>query len=550
MRRAGAMGVKVVGASVGALSGLLATGALAQAPDPLPSTKVLELRTFASVSTIDRSGVIDLDHPRDGTGRVFVSTNEGKIFGLDSDGNSIGIFLDIVASAALTDFREVYRLSTNGLSYTAFHPDYGVAGAPGEGKLYTMTMRRSPGARPADYSGAGLPSRPGDALALYAVTEWTVDAANPDRVDPSTAREVIRFEFAGRVTDSHSVGQMAFDPYARPGDESYGLLHIPLGDMNSGSGNPGWQHVQDNDNPFGKILRIDPLQNGSDPYSVPADNFYADGGPLLDADGNTEETFAWGLRNPQNLTFVRDGAGQGRLLVFEIGDEDFEEINIVDNGDNHGWTRYDGPADGNLGTTLVLPAGSTLEFPAAVYDHEIPNTPGATPTAEATAIVGGAPVVDPGDPGFGVQVLFSDLARGAFFHTAVDELFAADASDTQADVFVMNVSVDGGAPGGLNDILGLTRVDPRFGTDESGRVFVVSRQVDTVWVVDNLVSDQVAPGTCYADCDIDGSLSIFDFLCFQNAFDAGDVRADCDQDGALTLFDFLCFQNAFDAGCP
>ena len=58
-----------------------------------------------------------------------------------------------------------------------------------------------------------------------------------------------------------------------------------------------------------------------------------------------------------------------------------------------------------------------------------------------------------------------------------------------------------------------------------------------------------ADASCYADFDQDGALTIFDFLAFQNAFDAGDTAADCDGDGALTLFDFLCFQNAFDAGC-
>ncbi|MEQ8316277.1 MAG: GC-type dockerin domain-anchored protein [Phycisphaerales bacterium] len=54
---------------------------------------------------------------------------------------------------------------------------------------------------------------------------------------------------------------------------------------------------------------------------------------------------------------------------------------------------------------------------------------------------------------------------------------------------------------------------------------------------------------CYPDFDGDGSLTIFDFLAFQNAFDTGDPSADCDGDGDLTLFDFLCFQNLFDAGC-
>jgi hypothetical protein len=54
---------------------------------------------------------------------------------------------------------------------------------------------------------------------------------------------------------------------------------------------------------------------------------------------------------------------------------------------------------------------------------------------------------------------------------------------------------------------------------------------------------------CRADLDGDGSLTIFDFLTFQNLFDAGDPTADFDGDGALTIFDFLTFQNEFDAGC-
>jgi hypothetical protein len=54
---------------------------------------------------------------------------------------------------------------------------------------------------------------------------------------------------------------------------------------------------------------------------------------------------------------------------------------------------------------------------------------------------------------------------------------------------------------------------------------------------------------CAADLDMDGALTIFDFLAFQNFFDAGDPIADFDGDGNFTIFDFLAFQNAFDAGC-
>ncbi|NRA57731.1 MAG: hypothetical protein HRU13_06395 [Phycisphaerales bacterium] len=55
---------------------------------------------------------------------------------------------------------------------------------------------------------------------------------------------------------------------------------------------------------------------------------------------------------------------------------------------------------------------------------------------------------------------------------------------------------------------------------------------------------------CAADLDEDGRLTVFDFLMFQNLFDAGDPIADFDGDGRFTLFDFLAFQTAFDTGCP
>ncbi|MEQ8316655.1 MAG: GC-type dockerin domain-anchored protein [Phycisphaerales bacterium] len=65
-----------------------------------------------------------------------------------------------------------------------------------------------------------------------------------------------------------------------------------------------------------------------------------------------------------------------------------------------------------------------------------------------------------------------------------------------------------------------------------------------------ILIDDIAFGTgCRADFDGDGSLTLFDFLAFQDAFDAGDLAADFDGDGSLTLFDFLAFQNEFDAGC-
>jgi hypothetical protein len=54
---------------------------------------------------------------------------------------------------------------------------------------------------------------------------------------------------------------------------------------------------------------------------------------------------------------------------------------------------------------------------------------------------------------------------------------------------------------------------------------------------------------CLPDFDDSGTLDFFDFLAFQNAFAAGDLRADLDRNGVLHIFDFLIFQNAFELGC-
>jgi hypothetical protein len=54
---------------------------------------------------------------------------------------------------------------------------------------------------------------------------------------------------------------------------------------------------------------------------------------------------------------------------------------------------------------------------------------------------------------------------------------------------------------------------------------------------------------CYADCNTDGSLDFFDFVCFINLFNTADPAADCDGSGGLDIFDFLCFVNEYNAGC-
>jgi probable HAF family extracellular repeat protein len=55
--------------------------------------------------------------------------------------------------------------------------------------------------------------------------------------------------------------------------------------------------------------------------------------------------------------------------------------------------------------------------------------------------------------------------------------------------------------------------------------------------------------SCYADCNDDGSVNIFDFLCFQGLVTTADPAADCNADGSVNIFDFLCFQGHVTQGC-
>ena len=282
-------------------------------------------------------------------------------------------------------------------------------------------------------------------------------------------------------------------------------------------------------------------------YSVPADNPLNDGGDFLDNDGNTEEVFAWGFRYPQNLSFARDAAGNARLVVFDIGGDDFEEVNLVDLGDNHGWTAYDGPNTGNPSTTLNLPAGSTLEFPATVFDHEVPVTPGSSPIGGNTAITGGFVVSDPNDPNFKNQLVFGDLSRGAFFHADFDELVAADTTDTQALMYVMNVSIDGSEPGAFRDLIGQTRGDQRFGVDESGRVFVFSKRSgeDIIYVMDLIANQNPNAG----DYNEDGIVDAADYTVWRDKLGqpAGTLPNDVDG-GVIDIDQYNTWRTNYGSG--
>jgi glucose/arabinose dehydrogenase len=159
------------------------------------------------------------------------------------------------------------------------------------------------------------------------VAEFAVDSTTA-LFDRESYREVITIDQPYR---NHNGGQLAFGP-----DQ---LLYIGVGDGGSG-GDPD-RNALDLSTRLGKILRIDPVAYEGEPFSVPADNPFAD---VPDADPTI---WAYGLRNPWRFSFDRP---TGDLWIGDVGQGGFEEINrsnAIDRRDagrgvNFGWSAFEG----------------------------------------------------------------------------------------------------------------------------------------------------------------------------------------------------------------
>lgn len=465
-------------------------------PDPLaaPTTSPYTLQ-LTEFGTHTGAHAIDLTSPRDGSGNVYVSTQSGQIFGYNSSGDSLGVFLDLAGTGATTGFANpgAFNPGANGpafrgLMYFDFHPDFGVAGAAGERKLYTGYKSNTSFGTP-DYLA------PGGNGSDYVIVEWEVSQSNPNQIDMGSFREVMRLGNPGG--NPHGLGKIGFNKHASVGDDDYGLLYAAVGDAGAtGNVAPGVGYIQEIDNPFGKIVRVDPIDPdgpGGLNYSIPASN------PFVGTPNAAEEIYALGFRDPQTFSFAKDASDETVLVTFDIGATQREEVNLVRPGGNYGWVRY----EGTLGPGEFVPNASTPENdgtynPRPLYDEA--NTTPLPPVLEydhlsgGFAIAGGLVVSDPSNPDFRDQVIFGDLVRGKIFHANYADVLAAELAGTQATIFESEVRYNGitgnfadvldGVPGG--------RGDARFGTDEAGNVFIVSKRTGTIFAT-GLVDASAGP---------------------------------------------------------
>ncbi len=161
-----------------------------------------------------------------------------------------------------------------------------------------------------------------------------------DRVVANSASEVVVLEIAQPYAN-HNGGQLAFGPD--------GYLYIGMGD--GGSGGDPQRNGQNTSVLLGKILRIDVRDRTRS--AIPPDNPFAAG-------GGRGEIFAYGFRNPWRFSF--DGT---TLWVGDVGQDRYEEIDIVTKGGNYGWNVMEGSHC--YGATQCTTAG--LVRPVAEYDH-------------------------------------------------------------------------------------------------------------------------------------------------------------------------------------
>lgn len=293
------------------------TAGSASSPLPPASTQVppITLTTIAA----GLNTPVDLQQPKDGSGRLFVVEKAGTIRIVQNGTVQAVPFLDIT--------EKVESLADEmGLLGLAFHPAYA------QNQRFFVHYDR-------DVNGQ-LQS---------VISEFAASTSDAGRADPSSERILLT---VNQPFTNHKGGQMAFGPD--------GFLYIALGDGGS-EGDP-LGNGQNRQTLLGKILRInvDAAPPAGAQYAIPSDN------PFLEGSG-LPEIWAYGLRNPWRLSFDRY---TGRLFAGDVGGDLREEVDIIERGGNYGWNIVEGSL------CLTPPSGcdsTGLISPIAEYDHSEGN---------------------------------------------------------------------------------------------------------------------------------------------------------------------------------
>ncbi|HEV7621910.1 MAG TPA: PQQ-dependent sugar dehydrogenase, partial [Flavisolibacter sp.] len=375
-----------------------------------------------------------------GTNRIFILDLRGKLYSLIN--HTAVQYLDI--SSYKPKFIDKPGLAT-GFGSFAFHPDYMKNG------LFYTTHSEPPNSSKADFNYE-------DSINVtlqWVVCEWK--AQHPGKVPFSgTCREILRVNM---VSGIHGVQEIAFNPLAKKNSSDYGKLYIGVGD--GGSVENGYPFIAHHINRiWGTIIRIDPSgtnsKNGK--YGVPTDNPFVNN----TTPGAIKEIFAYGFRNPNTMTWTKDG----RMLVTNIGQANIESVNVILKGNDYGWPIREGSFAldtlSDLTKVHALPANDSIyhiTYPVVQFDHD-----------EGSAISGGKVYYGSGIPQLKGNYLFGDIVSGRLFFANVNEMYIGH----KAEIKEWHIVNESGIIN-LRKLCGSNRVDLHFGQDHKGDVYIFTK---------------------------------------------------------------------------
>jgi glucose/arabinose dehydrogenase len=276
----------------------------------------------------------------DGSGLAAIVEQRGTIRLMKSG--------QLLANSYLNIQDRVHFKGELGLLCVAFHPGYKT-----NGRLFVAYSRLRP--------------------RLQTVLAEYHHAPGADHATVASERILLTVD---KPFENHNGGQLAFGPD--------GMLYLGTGD--GGSGGDPLNHAQNLGSLLGKILRLD--VDHQQPFAIPADN------PFRAVAGARPEVWAYGLRNPWRFSFDMTG----RLWCGDVGQNQWEEIDLIVRGGNYGWKIKEGnhcfPPGANC-------AGQGLLPPVHEYDR-----------ASGVSVTGGAIHSGVGQPELKGRYIYGDFGSG------------------------------------------------------------------------------------------------------------------------------------------